>query len=86
MEKVANLRGGTELVRRVAPLKLMIGLMYRELDAAKSADAVAVNRELFESVITTLECVVEDVELRGGKTEAPRAVVSDAVRVAAARA
>ena len=85
MEKVGGLRGGSEVVRRVAPLKLMIGLLYRELDAAKTSDAVTVNRELMESLITTLECVVEDVETRaGGKTDV-RAIVNDAARVAAVR-
>jgi len=86
MEKMAGLRGGSEIVRRVAPLKVMIGLLYRELDAAKSGDAVTVNRELFESVITTLECVVEDVESRsGGKPEARALVGEPAARVAVAR-
>jgi len=87
MEKVASLRGGNEVVRRTAPLKVMIGLLYRELDAAKSSDAVTVNRELFESVITTLECVVEDVEVRaGGAKPEPRTLVGEpAARVAAVR-
>ena len=84
---MAGLRGGSEIVRRVAPLKVMIGLLYRELDAAKSGDAVTVNRELFESVITTLECVVEDVETRSGsgKTETRALVGEPAARVAVAR-
>lgn len=86
MEKVSSLKGGSEVVRRTAPLKVLIGLLYRELDAAKSSDAVTVNRELFESIITTLECVVEDVEVRSGSKSEPRALVGDvAARVATAR-
>jgi len=86
MERAASLRGGSEVVRRTAPLKVLIGLLYRELDAAKSGDAVTVNRELFESVITTLECVVEDVEVRAGSKSESRALVGEsAARVAAAR-
>jgi hypothetical protein len=86
MEKIAGLRSTPDVVRRTAPLKVLIGLLYRELDAAKSSDSVTVNRELFESVITTLECVVEDVELRaGGKAEARALSSEPAARVAAAR-
>ena len=86
MEKASSLKGGSEVVRRVAPLKLMIGLLYRELDAAKSDAAVSVDRALFESVLTTLECVVEDVETRaGGKVEERRVVEpATASRIAAA--
>ena len=86
MEKASSLKGGSELVRRVAPLKLMIGLLYRELDAAKSDAAIAVDRAIFESVLTTLECVVEDVEARaGGKLEERRVVeAAPNARIAAA--
>lgn len=82
MEKVV--KAGSDVVRRTAPLKVMIGLLYRELESAKTADAVTVNRELFESVVTTLECVVEDVEARAGKPDA-RPVVVENARVAVNR-
>jgi hypothetical protein len=87
MEKVGSLKGGSEVVRRVAPLKLMIGLLYREFDAAKSDATVNVDRALFESLITTLECVVEDVEQRAGtKTEERRLVdATTQARIAAPR-
>jgi hypothetical protein len=87
MEKVGSLKGGSELLRRVAPLKLMIGLLYREFDAAKSDATVNIDRALFESLITTLECVVEDVELRAGnKTEERRLVdATSQPRIAAPR-
>ena len=84
MEKVAGMRGTSDVVRRTAPVKVMIGLLYRELDAAKSGD-VTVNRELFESMITTLECVVEDVESRAGSKPESRVLVGEPARVAAAR-
>ncbi len=79
-----TVKGGSEVVRRVAPLKVMIGLLYRELEGAKGGDAVAVNRELFESVITTLECVVEDVETRAARSDS-RPMGGEAARVAVAR-
>ncbi len=86
MEKASSLKGGSEVVRRVAPLKLMIGLLYRELDAAKSDAAVNVDRALFESIVTTLECVVEDVEVRSGNKAEERRVVESPTnaRIAAA--
>ena len=86
MEKASSLKGGSDVMRRVAPLKLMIGLLYRELDAAKSDAAVSVDRALFESVVTTLECVVEDVEARtSGKVEERRVVeAANTSRIAAA--
>lgn len=84
MEKVSGMKSGSELVRRTAPLKVIIGLLYRELEGAKNADAVTVNRELFESVITTLECVVEDVESRAPKSEM-RPAGNEAARVAVNR-
>ena len=79
MEKVASLRGGPEVVRRTAPLKVLIALLYRELEGAKSDATIGVDRALFESVITTLECVVEDIEVRGGgKSDDRRVVESNA--------
>jgi len=88
MEKVGSLKGASEITRRVAPLKVMIGLLYRELDAAKSDATVNLDRALFEATITTLECAVEDIELRAGnKTEERRVVESAAApRLAAPRA
>ena len=87
MEKVSSLKGGSEVVRRVAPLKIMIGLLCREFDAAKADATVNVDRALFESVITTLECVVEDVESRAGTKTDERRVVESATapRIAAPR-
>jgi len=82
MEKA--IKSGSDVVRRTAPLKVMIGLLYRELEGTKSVDAVTVNREIFESVITTLELVVEDVEARAPKAEV-RPLVTDAARVAVNR-
>jgi hypothetical protein len=82
MEK--TVKTGSEVVRRVAPLKVMIGLLYRELEGAKSADVVTVDRELFESVLTTLECAVEDIEARAARGEV-RPTAADATRVAVNR-
>ena len=64
MEKVMGAKGSLDLLRRTSPMKVAIGLLYRELDAAKTEHAVTIDRTLFESVITTLELVVEDIEVR----------------------
>ncbi len=53
-----------DLVRRTAPVKVSIGLLYRELDAAKNDQMVTIHRDLFESVITTLELALDDIESR----------------------
>ncbi len=82
MEK--TVKTGSDVVRRMAPLKVMIGLLYRELEGAKSAEAVTVDRELLESVVTSLECVVEDIEARAGRGDV-RPVAADATRVAVNR-
>ncbi len=84
MEKVGGQRTGSEVVRRTAPLKVMIGLLYRELEGAKSGDVVTVNKELFESVITTLECVVEDIEVRAPKSD-NRVLAGEGARAAVSR-
>jgi hypothetical protein len=87
MEKVGGVKSGADVVRRTAALKVMIGFLYRELESSKGADSVALSRELFESVITTLECTVEDIELRAGaRTDTRPTVVDAAVRGATVRA
>ena len=82
MEKVGS-KTALELVRRTAPVKVTIGLLYRELDATKSDHAVTIDRALFESVIHTLELTVEEFEARV-KTE-DRKVVDAQPRIAANR-
>ncbi len=82
MEKVVGSKT-LDLVRRAAPVKVSIGLLYRELDAAKNEHAVTIDRALFESVITTLELVVEDLESRVKVDD--RKVVDAQPRIAANR-
>ncbi len=82
---MVTVKGGSDVVRRTAPLKVMIGLLYRELEGSKGGDTVTLNRELFESVITTLECVVEDVEVRSTVKSDGRPAGADASRMAVAR-
>ena len=62
MEKVVGSKAALDVVRRTSPLKVSIGFLYRELDSAKNEHAVTIDRALFESVITTMELVVEDLE------------------------
>jgi hypothetical protein len=81
MEK-ASIANSKSVQRRLAPVKVTIGLLYRELDAAKGDRAVAIDRVLLESVISTLELFVEDVDevrpqVEDRKfVEAPRAVAA----------
>lgn len=63
MERVGA-KMALDMVRRTAPLKVTIGLLYRELDATKNDQAVTIDRALFESVIHTLELSIEDLEVR----------------------
>ncbi|MFO0984093.1 MAG: hypothetical protein U1E76_20630 [Planctomycetota bacterium] len=62
MEKASIASGSKSVQKRLAPLKVTIGLLYRELDAAKGDRAVAIDRMLLESVISTLELFVDDVD------------------------
>lgn len=64
MEKLVGQKGPLDVARRMAPMKVTVGLLYRELDTAKNEHSVTIDRALFESVISTLELVVEDIEAR----------------------
>ena len=79
MEKLGS---KLDVVRRTSPVKVAIGLLYRELDSSKNEHAVTIDRALFESVITTLELVVEDIEARARVDE--RKVVDAQPRIASA--
>ena len=63
MEKVGS-KMILDITRRTAPMKVAIGLLYREMDATKNEQAVTIDRALFEAVIHTLELTVEDLEAR----------------------
>ena len=65
VEKVVGSKGRLNVTRRMAPVKVTIGLLYRELDVAKNDHSVTIDRALFEAVISTLEMFVEDLEIRG---------------------
>ncbi len=83
MEKLVGSKAVLDVVRRTAPLKVAIGLLYRELDAAKSEQEVTIDKALFEAVITSLELVVDDIGKRI-KVE-DRKVVETQPRIAANR-
>jgi len=72
-----------DVTRRTAPMKVLIGLLYRELDANKNEQSVTMHRALFESVIHTLELSVHDLETRLRAAE-DRKTVDSAARTAAA--
>ena len=82
MEKVGS-KMMLDFARRTAPMKVTIGLLYRELDATKNEQAVTIDRALFESVIQTLELSVDDLEARMRSED--RKVVDGQPRIAAAR-
>ena len=67
----------------VVVFALLIGLLYRELDAAKSENEVTIDKALFEAVITSLELVVDDIGKRIKVEE--RKVVETQPRIAANR-
>ena len=83
MEKLVGSKAVLDVVRRTAPLKVAIGLLYRELDAAKNEQEVTVDKALFEAVITSLELVADDIGKRI-KVE-DRKVVETQPRMAANR-
>jgi hypothetical protein len=67
-------------MHRIAPLKVTIGLLYR-MDSGQNEHEVTMDRALFESVISTMELVVDDLE-RGRKGD-DRKVVEAQPRIAA---
>ena len=57
--------------RHLSQLKILSRLMEHELDTSKG-DSVALDRELAENVLDTLEIFVEDLESAQGATPAAK--------------
>ena len=53
--------------RRLHPIRVTVSLLNHELELAKSETEVTINRDLLESVISTVEIFVEDWELAKGR-------------------
>ena len=61
MDKQTDTVTGKFVHRHVSQLKVLARLMEHELDAAKGTAEVAMDRELVESMLDTLEIFIEDV-------------------------
>ncbi|MEW6742407.1 MAG: hypothetical protein AB1486_06580 [Planctomycetota bacterium] len=72
MEKATSPGNVQEIHRRLAPLKVTISHLYREMDAAKGERVVTIDRALLESILCTLELVVDDVDNASGAVAAAR--------------
>ena len=62
MDKQTDAGTGTFVQRHVSQLKVLARLVEHELDAAKGGAEVAIDRELVESMLDTLEIFIEDVD------------------------
>ena len=72
--------GTTKFVHRhLSQLKLLARLLEHELDASKGAAEVALDRELFENLLDTVEIFVEDVERENGGRPAAGAAATKPV-------
>ena len=64
--------------RHLSQLKVLSRLLEHELDTSKGSAEVTLDRELFESLLDTVEIFVEDVEREnGGRSAAPAAKVQE---------
>jgi hypothetical protein len=61
MDKQTDAGIGKFVHRHVSQLKVLARLMEHELDAAKGAAEVPMDRELVESMLDTIEIFIEDV-------------------------
>ena len=62
MDKQTDTVTGKFVHRHVSQLKVLARLMEHELDAAKGTAEVAMDRELVENVLDTLEIFTDDCE------------------------
>lgn len=61
MEKQTDASLGKFVNRHASQLKVLSRLLEHELDTAKGGNEIALDRELVESMLDTLEIFVEDV-------------------------
>ena len=80
MEKQTDAGIGKFVHRHVSQLKVLTRLMEHELDAAKGAAEISIDRELLESMLDLVEIFVEDVEGdRGTRATMPKPAEKPAV-------
>ena len=83
MDKQTDTVTGKFVHRHVSQLKVLARLMEHELDAAKGTAEVAMDCELVESMLDTLEIFIEDVA--GGESGARAAKPAVAEKPAVTR-
>lgn len=66
MESKSEVSIGKFVGRHLSQLKIMTRLLEHELEAAKGAREVTLDRELIENVLDTLEIFTDDCEVVGG--------------------
>lgn len=82
METKPEANVGKFIGRHLSQLKILSRLLEHELDAAKGAREVTIDRHLVENVLDTLEIFVDDCESASGaprdrnKVEAKQPVVA----------
>lgn len=73
MEAKSEVNVGKYVGRRISQLRIVARLMEHELEAAKGAREVPMDRELVESVLDTLEVFVDDCEAVSGTRDRSKA-------------
>ena len=83
MESKSEVNVGKFVGRHLSQLKILTRLLDHELDAAKGAREITLDRDLIENVIDTLEIFIEDVA--GGDSSARAAKPAVAEKPAVTR-
>ena len=68
MESKSEVNVGKFVGRHLSQLKILTRLLDHELEAAKGAREVTLDRDLIENVIDTLEIFTDDCEVASGGT------------------
>ena len=74
MDKTSEGGIGKYVHRRISQLKILTRLLEHELDSAKGAKDISLERGLLEDTLETLEIFIEDVDgASGGARSRPQA-------------
>src|SRR5262249_58201005 len=76
MENKPEANVGKFVSRHLSQIKLLARVLEHELDVAKGAREVTIDRHTIENVLDTLEIFVEDCEGAAGGQRDPRTVVA----------
>ena len=66
MESKSEVNVGKFVSRHLSQLKILTRLLDHELEAAKGANEVTIDRELLENTLDTLEIFTDDCEMVSG--------------------